>query len=46
MGEIKWQHIVDLNQQNTGRITETPGLSIVHELKYEHMVDERFQNAC
>lgn len=35
--EIKWQHIVDLYERNAGRITETPGLSIAHKLKYEHI---------
>ena len=29
--EIKWQ------QRNAGRKTETPGLSIAHKLKYEHI---------
>ena len=35
--EIKWQHIVDLYERNVGRKTETPGLSIAHKLKYEHI---------
>ena len=35
--DIKWQHIVDLYERNTGRITQTPGLSIAHKLKYEHI---------
>ena len=35
--EIKWQHIVDLYKRNAGKKTETPGLSIAHKLKYEHI---------
>ena len=34
---IDWKHVVDLYHRNAGRITETPGLSIVPKLKYEHI---------
>lgn len=35
--DIRWKHIVDLYERNTGRETETPGVSIAHKLKYEHI---------
>ena len=34
---MKWQHIIDLYERNAGRTTETPGLSLTHKLKYEHI---------
>ena len=35
--QIKWQNTVDLYKRNAGKNTETPGLSIAHKLKYEHI---------
>lgn len=40
--EIKWNHIVQLYERNTGSMTTTPGLSIVHKLKYEHVYLNNF----
>ena len=34
---INWQFLIQLYESNAGRITETPGLSMVHKLKYEHL---------
>ena len=34
---INWRFLIQLYEANTGRDTETPGLSIVHKLKYEHL---------
>ena len=34
---IDWQLLTKLYEANAGRITETPGVSIVHKLKYEHL---------
>lgn len=35
--EIRWKYILDLYLRNTGQITETPGLSLVPKIKYEHV---------
>ena len=37
MGERLNGSILLICERNTGRITETPGLSIVHKLTYEHI---------
>ena len=37
---LKWDHISQLYKRNTGTIISTPGLSIVHKLKYEHIYFE------
>jgi len=34
---IDWQLLFRLYKANAGRVTETPGVSIVHKLKYEHL---------
>ena len=34
---INWQFLIKLYEKNTGRNTETPGLSMAHKLKYEHL---------
>ena len=34
---IEWKHVVDLYHRNAGMVTQTPGLSIVPKLKYEHI---------
>ena len=39
---LKWDHISQLYKRNTGTITSTPGLSIAHKLKYEHIYLNNF----
>ena len=34
---IDWQLLIELYKANAGRVSETPGVSIVHKLKYEHL---------
>lgn len=34
---IDWQFLIQLYKANTGRDTDSPGLSILHKLKYEHL---------
>ena len=34
---IRWDYIVKLYERNVGVITQTPGLSMVPKLKYEHI---------
>ena len=34
---INWRFLIQLYKANTARDTETPGLSIVHKLKYEYL---------
>ena len=34
---MAWQHVKDLYERNNGADTETPGLSMVPKLKYEHL---------
>ena len=34
---INWQFLIKLYETNAGRNTETPGLSMAHKLKYEHL---------
>lgn len=34
---IRWDYIIKLYERNVGAITETPGLSMVPKLKYEHI---------
>ena len=35
--DIKWKFITDLCLRNSGEVTETPGLSLVPKIKYEHV---------
>jgi len=34
---IDWQLLIELYKANAGRASETPGVSIVHKLKCEHL---------
>jgi hypothetical protein len=34
---ISWQHLIDLYKAGTGADRPSPGLSLVHKLKYEHV---------
>jgi len=34
---IDWQLLFWLYEANAGGVTETPGVSIVHKLKYKHL---------
>ena len=34
--EIKWEHLMELYQRDSGAIKEAPGLSLVPKLKWEH----------
>ncbi len=34
---IRWQHLVDLYQADSGARRDAPGLSMVPKLKYEHI---------
>ena len=35
--DIRCKYISDLYLRNTGQVTETPGLSLVPKIKYEHV---------
>ena len=35
--DIRWKYITNLYLRNTGQVTETPGLSLVLKIKYEHV---------
>ena len=34
---MDWQLVVELYKRNAGMCTDTPGLSIVSKIKYEHI---------
>ena len=34
---ISWMHLIDLYKGGTGANRASPGLSLVHKLKYEHV---------
>ena len=34
---MDWKFVVELYKRNAGMLTDTPGLSIVPKIKYEHI---------
>ena len=36
--ELRWKHILDLYQRNTGAVRSAPGLSLVPKLTFEHVM--------